>query len=109
MINLSFDELRLIAQRRNISDYENKSKEDLIKVLSETKHETPKSETPKSETPKIPKLKTPKTPKTETPKTKKTKLEIRVNKRKFEKLRKDFDELRHKFSKKEIDRYRKDK
>ena len=35
MINLSFDELRLIAQIRNISDYENKSKEDLIKALSE--------------------------------------------------------------------------
>ena len=33
--------------------------------------------------------------------------EIRVNKRKLKKLRKDFDELRHKFSKKEIDRYRK--
>ena len=41
MINLSFDELRLIAQIRNISDYENKSKEDLIKALSETKPETP--------------------------------------------------------------------
>ena len=37
MINLSFDELRLIAQIRNISDYENKSKEDLIKTLSEPK------------------------------------------------------------------------
>ena len=37
MINLSFDELRLIAQIRNISDYESKSKEDLIKALSETK------------------------------------------------------------------------
>ena len=35
MINLSFDELRLIAQARNISDYKNKSKEDLIKALSE--------------------------------------------------------------------------
>ena len=35
MINLSFDELRLIAQNRNISDYKNKSKEDLIKALSE--------------------------------------------------------------------------
>ena len=33
MINLSFDELRLIAQVRNISSYENKSKEDLIKHL----------------------------------------------------------------------------
>ena len=42
MINLSFDELRLIAQIRNISDYENKSKEDLIKALSEPKPETPK-------------------------------------------------------------------
>ena len=61
MINLSFDELRLIAQIRNISDYENKSKEDLIKALSETKPETPK------------------TPKPETPKTPKPKPEIRVN------------------------------
>ena len=32
MMNLSLDELRLIAQDRNISDYENKSKEALIKV-----------------------------------------------------------------------------
>ena len=47
MINLSFDELRLIAQIRNISDYENKSKEDLIKALSEL--ETPKPQTPKPE------------------------------------------------------------
>ena len=30
MINLSFEELRLIAQIRNISEYEDKSKEDLI-------------------------------------------------------------------------------
>ena len=37
MINLSFDELRLTAQIRNISDYKNKSKEDLIKALSEPK------------------------------------------------------------------------
>ena len=37
MIDLLFNELRLIAQIRNISDYENKSKEDLIKSLSETK------------------------------------------------------------------------
>ena len=34
MVNLSLDELRLIAQNRNISDYENKSGEDLIKALS---------------------------------------------------------------------------
>ena len=40
MINLSLDELRLIAQVRNISDYKNKSKEDLIKALSEPKPET---------------------------------------------------------------------
>ena len=45
MINLSFDELRLVAQLRNISDYENKSKEDFIKELSESKPETPKPET----------------------------------------------------------------
>ena len=47
MINLSFDELRQVAQFRNISDYENKSKEDLIKTLSEL--ETPKPQTPKPE------------------------------------------------------------
>ena len=35
MINLSLDELRLIAQTRNTSDFENKSKEDLIKTLNE--------------------------------------------------------------------------
>ena len=35
MINLPFDELKLKAQVRNISDYENKSKEDLTKALSE--------------------------------------------------------------------------
>ena len=93
MINLSFDELRVIAQIRNISNYENKSKEDLIKAFSEPKLETkPKHETPKPETPKL---------------KPKPKPETRVNKRKLKKLRKDFDELRHKFSKKEIDRYRK--
>ena len=37
MINLSFNELKLIAQYRNISDYENKSKEDLIKAFSKPK------------------------------------------------------------------------
>ena len=49
MINLSFDELRLLAQIKNISDQENKSKEDLIKALSEPKPESPKPETPKPE------------------------------------------------------------
>ena len=47
MINLSFAELRLIAQVRNISDYENKSKEDLIEALSEPKSELVKPEIPK--------------------------------------------------------------
>ena len=95
-----FDELRLIAQVRNISGYENKSKEDLIKALSETKPETLKLNTPKiiSSKLKILKLKIAKP---------KPRPEIRVNKKKLKKLRKDFDELRHKFDKKEIDRYRK--
>ena len=53
MINLSFDELRLIAQVRNISSYENKSKEDLIKALSEPKSESPKPNIPKPKTPKL--------------------------------------------------------
>ena len=101
MKNLSFDELRLIAQIRIISDYENKSKEDFIKALSETKQETTKPETLKSE-----KLK-PETLKSEKLKPETLKPEIRVNKKKLKKLRQDFDELRHKFSKKEIDRYRK--
>ena len=83
MINLSFDELRLIAQIRNISNSKNKSKEDLIKALSGPKPEAPK---PKPETPKI---------------------RVKTDKRKLRKLRKDFDELRHKFSKKEIKEYRK--
>ena len=84
MRNLSLDELRLIAQIRNISDYENKSKEDLIKALSEIKPETLKPESLK-----------PETPKTETSKTskpEKIKLEVRVNKRKIKQLRKYFDE-----------------
>ena len=44
MINLSFDELRLIPQIRNISRYENKSKKHLIKALSQPKPEIPKPE-----------------------------------------------------------------
>ena len=96
MINLSFDELRLIAQIRNISNYENKSKEDLIKALSE-----PKPETSKLETPKAPKTSKPKTPEPE------PKIRVKTNKRKLKNLRKDSDELRDMFDKKEIDRYRK--
>ena len=71
MINLLLDELRLIAQNRNIRDYKNKSERDLIKALTEPK--------PK----------------------------IRINKKKLEGIRKDFHELRHKFSKKEVGKYRK--
>ena len=112
MINLLFDELRLIAQVKNIRRYENKSKEDLIKALSELQPEIPKPEIPKlvSPKPEIPKLKTSKVmssklkiSKSKIPKPK-PRPEIRVNKKKLKKLRKDFDELRHKFDKKEIDR-----
>ena len=40
MINLSYDELTVIAQMNtNLSDCENKSIEDLIKVLSKPKSE----------------------------------------------------------------------
>ena len=77
MINLSSDELRLLAEIRNTTDYVNKSKEDLIKALSETK---PKPETK------------PQTPKPQIPKAKpEAKPEIWVNKRKLKKLIKDFD------------------
>ena len=89
MINLSFDELRLIAQVRNISGYENKSREDLIKALSETKPEIPKPETPKLRTLKL------KTPKLISSKLKISKLkipkprqEIRGNKKKLKNLEK---------------------
>ena len=92
MINLSFDEIRLMAQLRNISDYENKSKEDLIKALRETK---PKPQTPKPE----PKPQTPKPEPEPKPQTPKPEPEIRANKRKLKKLREDFDKLRQKFSK----------
>ena len=71
MINLTIDELKLVAKNKNIKDYENKSKKDLIKVLSKPK--------PK----------------------------IGINKKKLEEIRKYFNELRHKFSKKLIDKYRK--
>ena len=71
MINLSLDELRLIAQSRNINNYENKSEKDLVKALSKPK--------PK----------------------------IRINKKKLEEIRKDFYKLRHKFSKRDVGKYRK--
>ena len=73
MTNLSLDELRLIAQNRNISDYENKFKEDLIQTHSKTK---PKPETKPKQ---ISKQETKQTPKQETKQTPKP--EIRVNKK----------------------------
>ena len=93
MMNLSLDELKLIAQARNISDYENKSKKDFIKVLSETK--------PKPK----PELKIEIKPKPEPEP--EPKIEIKVNRKKFKKLGKDFDELRHTFSKIKTNEYRK--
>ena len=73
-------------------------KEDLIKVLSETK---PKPK-PKIE------IKPKSKPKIETKPKPEPKIEIKVNRKKLKKLRKDFDELRHKFSNKdEISQYRK--
>ena len=71
MINLSLEELKLVVKNRNITAYENISKKDLIKVLSEPK--------PK----------------------------IKIDKKKLEEIRNDFNKLRHKFSKKEIDKHRK--
>ena len=70
MINLSFDELRVIGQIRNISVYENKSKEDLIKTLSEPKPETPKPKPKPEPEPKI---------------------RVKTDRRKLKKLRKGFD------------------
>ena len=37
MINLSIDELKLVAKNRGIKNYKNKAKDDLIKTLSESK------------------------------------------------------------------------
>ena len=37
MMNLSLNEIKLIAKNRDIKDYENISKDDLIKILSEPK------------------------------------------------------------------------
>ena len=37
MINLSINELKLVAENTGIKDYENKLEEDLIKILNEPK------------------------------------------------------------------------
>ena len=36
MINLSLNELKVVAKSRGIKSYENKSEDDLIKILDET-------------------------------------------------------------------------
>ena len=102
-MNLSLDELRLIGQAKYISDYKNKSKEDLIKVLSETKPKPkpePKIEIKPKQEPKI-EIKPKPEPKPQ------PKIKIKVNKKKLKNLRKDFYELRHKFSRTETNEYRK--
>ena len=71
MINLLPDELKLEAKNRGIKGCENKSENDLIKILSKLK--------PK----------------------------IGVSKKKLKEIKKGFSELRHKFSQKEIDKFRK--
>ena len=101
MIDLSLDELRLIAQNRNISNYENKSEQDLIKALSEPEAKLKPKQTPKPET--KPKRKQTRKPEPEP----KPKPEMSVNKKKLKKLTKYFDKLRHKFSKNKIKEYRK--
>ena len=64
-LNLSLNELRLIAEPRNISDYENKSAKDLIRIR------------------------------------------LGIKKNKLKEIKEDFHNLRHAFSKKDADKYRK--
>ena len=70
MINLSLNELKLIAKSRNIKDYNNKSENDIIKILSE-------------------------------PKPKKN-----LSKKKIKEIKQDFRELRYRFSKLNINEFR---
>ena len=69
-LNLSLNELKLIAEHRNISDYENKSAKDLIKALRGSRPR------------------------------------LGIKKNKLKEI-KDFYNLRHAFSKKDADKYRK--
>ena len=46
-LNLSLNELRLIAEHRNISNYENKSAKDLIKALRRSRHKFSKKDADK--------------------------------------------------------------
>ena len=70
-LNLSLNELRLIAEHRNISEYENKSAKDLIKALRVSRPR------------------------------------LGIKKNKLKEIIEDFYNLRHKFSKKDADKYRK--
>ena len=70
-LNLSLNELRLIAEHRNIIDYENKSAKDLIKALRGSRPR------------------------------------LGIKKHKLKEIKEDFYNLRHKFSKKDADKYRK--
>ena len=70
-LNISLNELRLIAEHRNISHYENKSAKDLINALSGP----------------IPRL--------------------GIENNKWKEIKEDFYNLRHRFSKKDANRYRK--
>ena len=72
----------------------------MIKALSETKTEAPKTPKPKTPKSKHQKQKIPE-PEPE------PKIRVKTDKEKLKNLRKDFNELRHKFDKEEIDRYRK--
>ena len=71
-LNLSLNEFRLIAEHRNISDYENnKSAKDLIKALRGSRPR------------------------------------LGIKKNKLKEIKEDFRNLRHEFSKKDADKYRK--
>ena len=70
-LNLSLNELRLIAGHRNISNYENKSVKDLTKALRGSRPR------------------------------------LGIKKNKLKEIKKDFYNLRNKFSKKDADNYRK--
>ena len=71
MLNLSLNELRLIAEHRNISDYENKSAKDLIKAL------------------------------------RRSKLKLGIKKNELKEIKEGLYNLRHDFSKRDADKYRK--
>ena len=70
-LNLSLNQLRLIAEHRNISDYEKKSAKDLIKALRRSRSR------------------------------------LGIKKNKLKEIKEVFYNLRHKFSKKDADKYKK--